>query len=136
MAGLNMQLLDTTPKWLGFTFACSACTLIVVGVGVMINQLVQVSITPFSLLLHFVLAVSVSAWTLNLRIKMSPERKPLFAVGVVVVIGLVWSSFQQWVGYLMTGVTNNIALVVGATVMDVAGGCVTYLLFHLNILRK
>jgi hypothetical protein len=136
MAGLNIQLLDTTPKWLGLTFACSACTLVVIGVGVLINQLIQVNITPFSLLLHFALAVSVSAWTLNLRIKMSPERKPLLAIGIVVAIGLVWSSFQQWLGYLQTGVTNDITLVVGATLMDVAGGCVTYILFYLNVLRK
>jgi hypothetical protein len=136
MAGLNMQLLDTTPKWLGLTLTCSACTLIVVGVGVLINQLVQVSITPFSLLLHFALAVSVSAWTLNLRIKMTPERKSLFAIVIVVAIGSVWSSIQQWFGYLQIGVTNDLTLVVGAMLMDVAGGCVTYILFHLNVLRK
>lgn len=136
MAGLNIQLLDTTPKWLGLTFAASACTLIVVGVGVLFNQLVQVTITPFSLLLHFALAVSVSAWTLNLRVKMSPERKSLLAILIVVAIGSVWSSVQQWLGYLQTGVTSDITLVVGAMVMDVAGGCVTYILFHLNVLRK
>jgi hypothetical protein len=136
VAGLNVQLLDTTPKWLGLTFASSACTLIVVGVGVLINQLVQVSITPFSLLLHFALAVSVSAWTLNLRINMTPERKSLLAVVVVVAIGSAWSSLQQWFGYLQTGVTSDITLVIGAMLMDVAGGCVTYILFHLNVLRK
>jgi hypothetical protein len=136
VAGLNMQLLDTTPKWLGLTFACSACTLIVVGVGVFINQLVQISITPFSLLLHFALAISVSAWILNLRLKMSPERKSLLAIGIVVAIGSVWSSLQQWLGFLQTGLTNDIALVVGAIAMDAAGGCFTYILFHLNVLRN
>lgn len=136
MAGLNMQLLDTTPKWLGLTLASFACTLIVVGVGVLINQLIQMSITPFSLLLHFSLAVSVSAWILNLRIKMIPEKKSLLAIVIVVAIGSAWSSLQQWFGYLQTGVTSDITLVVGATLMDVAGGCVTYILFHLNVLRK
>jgi hypothetical protein len=136
VAGLNMQLLDTTPKWLGLTFACSACTLIVVGVGVLINQLVQISITPFSLLLHFALAVSLSAWILNLRLKVSPERKSLLAIGVVVAIGSIWSSLQQWLGFLQTGLTNDITLVVGAMAMDAAGGCVTYILFHLNVLRN
>ena len=136
MAGLNMQLLDTTPKWLGLTFACSACTLMVVGVGLLINQLVQISITPFSLLLHFALAVSLSAWILNLRLKMSPDRKSLLAIGIVVAIGSVWSSLQQWLGFLQTGLTNDITLVVGAMAMDAAGGCVTYILFHLNVLRN
>jgi hypothetical protein len=131
-----MQLLETTPKWLGFTLVSSASTLIVVGVGVLINQLIQLSITPFSLLLHFALAVSASGWILNLRLKMSPERKSLLAIGIVVVIGSVWSSVQQWIGYLQTGVANDITLVVGAMVMDLAGGCVTYILFHLNVLRK
>jgi hypothetical protein len=133
---LSVPLLETTPKWLGFTLVSSACTLIVVGVGVLINQLVQFSITPFSLLLHFALAVSASGWILNLRLKMSPERKSLLAIGIVVVTGSVWSSVQQLTGYLQTGVTNDITLVVGAMVMDLAGGCVTYILFHLNVLRK
>ncbi len=136
MAGLNMQLLDTTPKWLGLTFASSAFTLVVVGVGVLINQLVQISISPFSLLLHFALALSVSAWILNIRFKMSPERKSLLAIGIVVVIGSVWSSLQQWVGFMQTGLTNDITLVLGAMAMDAAGGCVTYILFHLNVLRN
>ena len=136
MAGLNMQLLDTTPKWLGLTLACSACALMVVGVGVFINQLVQISITPFSLLLHFALAISLSAWILNLRLRMSPERKPLLAIGIVVAIGSVWSSLQQWLGFLQTGLTNDITLVAGAMAMDAAGGCVTYILFHLNVLRN
>ena len=131
-----MQLLDTTPKWLGLTLVCSAGALVVVGVGVLLNQLIQLSITPFSLLLHFSLAVSVSAWILNLRFKMTLQRKPILAIGVVLAIGSVWSSVQQWLGYLQTGVTNDITLVVGTMLMDVAGGCFTYILFHLNILRK
>jgi len=136
MTGLNMQLLDTTPKWLGLTFMCSACTFIVVGVGVLISQLDEITITPFSLLLHFALAVSVSAWILNLRFMMSPERKSLLAIGIVVVIGLVWSSLQQWLGFLQNGLTNDITLFAGAMAMDAAGGCVTYILFHLNVLRN
>ncbi len=136
MAGSNRQLLDTTPKWLALTFGSSACTLVVAGIGVLIDQLVQLSITPFSLLLHFAVAVSLSAWILNLRIRMSPERKPLLAIGVVVAVGSVWSTLQQWLGYIQTGVTNDITLVAGAMLMDVAGGCVTYILFHANILRK
>ncbi len=136
MAGLNMQMLDTTPKWLGLTFACSACALIVAGVGILINQLVQLTITPYSLLLHFALAISVSAWVLNLRVNVKPERKPLLAIGIVVIIGSIWSSVQQWLSYMQIGVPNDITLVLGAMLMDAAGGCVTYILFHLNVLRK
>lgn len=133
---LKTQLLDTSPQWLGLTFVSSACTFIVIGVGVLFNQLFQFVITPFSLLLHFALAISVSSWFLNLRMKTSPERKPLLSIAVVVAIGSVWSSIQQWLGYLQTGLTNDITLVAGATLMDAAGGCVTYILFHLNVLKK
>lgn len=133
---LKTQLLDTSPQWLGLTFVSSACTFIVIGVGVLFNQLFQFVITPFSLLLHFALAISVSSWCLNLRMKTSPERKPLLSIAVVVAIGSVWSSIQQWLGYLQTGLTNDITLVAGATLMDAAGGCVTYILFHLNVLKK
>lgn len=133
---LKTQLLDTSPQWLGLTFVSSACTFIVLGVGVLFNQLFQFVITPFSLLLHFALAISVSSWFLNLRMKTSPERKPLLSIAVVVAIGSVWSSIQQWLGYLQTGLTNDITLVAGATLMDAAGGCVTYILFHLNVLKK
>lgn len=133
---LKTQLLDTSPKWLGLTFISSACTFIVVGIGVLFNQLFQFAITPFSLLLHFALAIAVSSWILNLRMNTSPERKPLLSIAVVVAIGSVWSSIQQWLGYLQTGLTNDITLVAGATLMDAAGGCVTYILFHLNVLKK
>lgn len=131
-----MRLLETTPKWLGLTFACSACALIVVGVGILFNQITVLSITPFSLLLHFATATTVSAWFLNLRLRTPPERKSLLAIGVVVALGSVWSSVQQLLGYIQTGVTNDITLVIGAMVMDAAGGCVTYILFHTNVLRK
>ena len=136
MTGVGIQLLDTTPKWLGLTLVCSACALVVTGIGILVNQLILFSITPFSLLLHFALAISLSAWILNLRFKMTPDRKPLLAIGIAVAIGSIWSSLQQWFGYLETGLTNDITLVAGAMLMDAAGGCVTYTLFHLNILRK
>lgn len=102
----------------------------------MINQLAQFNITPFTLLLHFTLASSLSAWILNLRIKIPREQKPLLAIAIVVIVGTIWSSLQQWFGYLQTGLTNDIMFVAGATLMDAAGGCFTYVLFHLNILRK
>ena len=136
MPGVGIQLLDTTPKWLGLTLVCSACALVVTGIGILVNQLILLSITPFSLLLHFAAAISLSAWILNLRIQMTPDRKPLFAIGIAVAVGSIWSSLQQWFGYLQTGLTNDITLVAGAMLMDAAGGCVTYILFDLNILRK
>ena len=131
-----MQLLDTTPKWLGLTLTCSACSLVVAGIGLLFNQLLQVSITPFSLLLHFVVAISVSAWVLNLRTRINSVKKPVLAIGVAVAMGSVWSSLQQWIGFVQTGLTNDITLVAGAMLMDTAGGCVTYVLYHQNILRK
>jgi hypothetical protein len=108
----------------------------VTGIGFFFGQLGLFDITPFTLLLHLVLALAVSSWILNLRIRINPDRKPLLAIGVAVVVGSIWSSVQQWIGYFQTGVVSDIVLVAGATLMDVAGGCVVYTLFHLNILRK
>ena len=131
-----MGLLDTSPRWLSLSLGCSAGALVVAGVGFFFGQLTLFDITPFTLLLHLVLALAVSALILNLRIKISPDRKPLLAIGVAVVVGSIWSSVQQWIGYFQTGSTSDIILVAGATLMDIAGGCVIYSLFHLNVLKK
>ena len=131
-----MGLLDTSPRWLSLSLGCSAGVLVVAGVGFFFGQLTLFDITPFTLLLHLVLALAVSALILNLRIKMNPDRKSLLAIGVAVVVGSIWSSIQQWIGYFQTGTTSDIILVAGATLMDIAGGCVIYSLFHLNVLKK
>jgi len=131
-----VRLLDTTPRWLSLTLGCSSGVLVVTGIGFFFGQLVLFDVTPFTLLLHLLLALAVSSWILNLRIRINPDRKPLLAIGVALVVGSIWSSVQQWIGYFQTGVVSDIILVAGATLMDVAGGCVIYSLFHLNILRK
>ena len=131
-----MRLLDTTPRWLRLTLGCSSGVLVVTGVGFFFGQLTQFDITPFTLLLHLTLALAVSSWILNFRIRISPDRKPLVAIGVALVLGSIWSSVQQWIGYFQTGAVSDIMLVAGATLMDIAGGCVIYTLFHLNILKK
>ena len=131
-----MGLLDTTPRWLRLTLGCSSGVLVVTGVGFFFGQLTQFDITPFTLLLHLTLALAVSSWILNFRIRISPDRKPLVAIGVALVVGSIWSSVQQWIGYFQTGAVSDIMLVAGATLMDIAGGCVIYTLFHLNILKK
>ena len=131
-----MRLLDTSPRWLSLTLGCSSGVLLVAGIGFFFGQLTPFDITPFTLLLHLVLALAVSTWILNLRVRISPDRKPLLAIGVAIVVGSIWSSVQQWVGYFQTGMVSDIMLLAGATVMDVAGGCVIYSLFHLNVLKK
>jgi hypothetical protein len=121
---------------LSLTLGCSAGVLVVAGIGVFFGQLALFDITPYTLLLHLVLSLAVSSSILNLRINIKPERKPLLSIGVAVVVGSIWSSLQQWVGYFQTGMVSDIILVAGATLMDVAGGCVIYSLFHLNVLKK
>ena len=133
---MSVRLLDTTPRWLSLTLGCSAFALAITGFGFIFGQLAPFDITPFILLLHLLLALAVSSWILNLRIRISPDRKPLLAVGVAVIVGSIWSSIQQWIGYFQTGVVSDIVLVAGATLMDIAGGCVIYTLFRLNILKK
>ena len=94
------------------------------------------SINPFTLLLHLTWAISISAWVLNLRTSLIPEKRALLAVGVAVAIGSVWTSLQQWMAYLQDGTVSDIFLVAGAMAMDGVGGAVTYILYHLNILKK
>ncbi len=133
---MSVRLLDTSPRWLSLTLGCSAGVLAIAGIGFFFGQLALFDITPFTLLLHLGLSLAVSSWIVSLRIKINPDRKPLMAIGVAVVAGSIWSSVQQWTCYFETGVVSDIILVGGATLMDVAGGCVIYTLFHLNVLRK
>ena len=133
---MSVRLLDTSPRWLSLTLGCSAGVLVVAGIGYFFGQLTLFDITPYTLLLHLVLSLAVSSSILNIRVNIKPERKPLLAIGIAVVVGSIWSSVQQWIGYFQTGMVSDIILVAGATLMDIAGGCVIYSLFHLNILKK
>jgi hypothetical protein len=133
---MSARLLDTSPRWLSVTLGCSAGVLVVAGIGFFFGQLTLFDITPYTLLLHLVLSLAVSSSILNLRISVKREWKPLLAVGVAVVVGSIWSSVQQWIGYFQTGMISDIILVAGATLMDIAGACVVYSLFHLNVLKN
>ena len=106
------------------------------GLGWFFNGTATATISPFTLLLHLVWAVAVSAWVLNLRMKPGPEKKALLAVGVAMAVGSLWSSVQQWVAYVETGLVNDIVLVAASMMMDAVGGTVSYILFHLNVLKK
>ncbi len=121
---------------MSLTLVTSSGALVTTGLGVFFNLAVSSTISPFTLLLHLVWAITVSAWVLNLRTKLHPEKRALLAVGVAVALGSVWSSLQQWLAWIGTGTVNDILLVTGAMMMDAAGGAVTYILYHLNILKK
>ena len=136
MAFTVQRLLDTTPRWLSLTLVSSSSALVASGIGVFLNLIDLYMITPFTLLLHFVWAIALSAWITNLRIKTVPEKKSLIAIGVVLGVGSAWSSIQQWIAYLQTGFVNDLTLVAAAMLIDAAGGSVTYILYHLNILKK
>ena len=131
-----MRLLDTSPRWLSLTLGCSAGVLVVAGIGFVFGLLALFDITPYTLLLHFGISLAVSSSILNLRVNIKPERKPLVAIGIAVVVGSIWSSVQQWMGYFQTGTVSDIILVAGASLMDIAGACVIYSLFYLNVLKK
>jgi hypothetical protein len=132
----KQSFLDTTPKWLSITCVLSAAALIITGAGMILGLAESVTVNPFTLLLHFVWAAALSAWVINLRTSLRPEKKALVAIGAAIAVGSIWSSVQQWLAYLGNGVVNDIFLVVGAMLMDATGGAVTYALFHLNILKK
>ena len=133
---MSVRLLDTSPRWLSLTLGCSAGALVVAGIGVIFGQLALFDITPYTLLLHLVLSLAVSSSILNLRVNIKPERRPLISIGIAVVVGSIWSSIQQWIGYFQTGTVSDIILVAGASLMDIAGACVIYSLFYLNVLKK
>lgn len=121
---------------MSLTFAFSAAALIITGAGVFFGLASTVAIGPFTLLLHLVWATVLSAWVINLRTKLQPEKKSLLSIGVAIAAGSIWSSIQQWLAYMGSGAVNDIILVAGAMVMDATGGAVTYALYHLNILKK
>src|SRR5438105_14316510 len=114
---MSVRLLDTAPRWLRLTLGCSSGVLVVTGLGFFFGQLVLFDITPFTLLLHLVLALAVSSWILNLRIRIGPDRKPLLAIGVPAVVGSIWCSVPQWRGYFLTGVVSDLMLVARSTPM-------------------
>ncbi len=132
----NQSLLDTTPRWLSLTLLSSSAALMVTGIGIFFSFAGDLAISPFTLLLHLLWSLVVSAWVLNLRLKLKPDRKALLAVGVAVAVGSIWSSIQQWLGYIEIGFVNDIVWVAGSMIMDTAGGAVTYILYNLNILKK
>ncbi len=136
MANTARLFLDTSPRWLSLTLVFSASALAASGIGFLFLPLAQFSITPFTLFLHLIWAISISSSILNLRIKISPEKKPLLAIGTVVALGSAWSSLQQWISYQQNGMVNDLILVIGTMLMDVVGGAVTYILYHFNALRN
>ncbi len=136
MANTPQSFLDTSPRWLSLSLGFSAGALAVSGISFLFLPMGQFIITPFTLFLHFIWAISISSLILNLRIRISPEKKSLVAIGTVVALGSAWSSLQQWISYQQNGTVNDLILVIGAMLMDVAGGAVTYILYHFNALRN
>lgn len=121
---------------MSITLASTSGALIISGVGFVLSLLDPFNITPFTLLLHFVWAIAVASWVLNLKVKLPTEKKSLFALGVAVATGSIWGAIQQWAAYLNAGVVNDITLVAGAVAMDAAGGLVVYVLYHLNVFGR
>lgn len=119
---------------MSITLLSTSGALVTFGVGFVLSLLDPFNITPFTLLLHFVWAIAVASWILNLKVKLPAEKKSLFALGVAIATGSIWGAIQQWAAYLDAGIVNDIALVAAAVAMDAAGGLVVYVLYHLNIM--
>ncbi len=132
----KQSFLDTNPRWLSLTLTSSASALAVTGLGVFFSLTDLSAIGPFTLLLHLVWAIAVSAWTLNLRTNLTPDKKALVAIGAAVSVGSVWSSIQQWLAFMASGTVNDILLVAGAMVMDAAGGTAAYFFYRFNIVKR
>ena len=132
----KQNLLDTSPTWLSLTLASSAAALAITGIGVFFSLTDLSAIDPFTLLLHLVWAIVLSAWVFNLPLKLPPDKKDLAAIGAAVAVRSAWSSIQQWLAFVTSGAVNDILLVAGAMVMDVAGGAAAYFFYRFNIAKK
>ncbi len=132
----KQSLLDTNPTWLSLTLTSSAAAIAISGIGVFFSLTDLSAIGPFTLLLHLVWAIAVSAWILNLRTRLTPDKKALLAIGAAVSVGSVWSSLQQWLAFMSSGTVNDILLVAGAMVMDAAGGTAAYFFYRSNIVKQ
>jgi len=98
--------------------------------------LVTPDITPVTMILHLVWAITISSWILSLRIKMPPEKRAVVGLGVAMAFGSAWGLVQQWLGYVSTGLLNDPLMVAAAMVMDGVGGGITYVLYQFNILER
>ncbi len=92
--------MDTTPRWLSITLVSTSGALVASGTGFVLGFLDPFNITPFTLLLHFVWAMTISGWVLNLKVKLPQEKKAFLAVGVAIAAGSIWGAVQQWMAYL------------------------------------
>jgi hypothetical protein len=131
----SFSIFDTTSRWFNLTLSLTVLAIIISGIGIFLWSTPSFVITPVTLFFHLVWAICISMWTLNLRLRTSPEKKALLAVGTVVGIGSIWSSIQQWLAYQQNGIVNDLTLIVGAMLVDVIGGVVTYILYNANATR-
>ena len=129
---MQSRLLDTTPNWVSLSFASSASAVALSGIAIMFG-LITPDISPMILALHLAWAVAVSSWVLNLRVRLPNEKRSLLGLAVAVGLGSAWSSAQQWIGYISTGLLNDPVMVGAATLMDAIGGGITYLLYEFNV---
>jgi len=133
-SGLGNRILEANPRWLSLTLVESAGATATTGALVLFG-LVTPDITPVTMILHLVWAITISSWVLSFRIRMPPERRAILGLGVALAFGSAWGLVQQWLGYVSTGLLNDPFMVVAAMVMDGLGGGITYVLYQFNILE-
>lgn len=134
-SSLGSRILEANPRWLSLTLVESAGAIATTG-GLVLFGLVTPDITPVTMILHLVWAITVSSWILSLRIRMPLERRAVLGLGVAMAFGSAWGLVQQWLGYVSTGLLNDPLMVVAAMVMDGVGGGITYVLYQFNILER
>lgn len=132
---MQSRLLDTTPNWVSLTFASTSSAVALTGIVVLFG-LITPDITPVTLVLHLVWSLAISAWVLNLRVRLPGEKRSLLGLAVAVGLGSAWSSAQQWLGYVASGLLNDPIMVGASTLMDAMGGGITYLLYQFNVRQQ
>ena len=134
-SGLGNRILEANPRWLSLTLVESAGATATTG-ALVLFRLVTPDITPVTMILHLVWAITISSWVLSLRIRMPPEKRAILGLGVALAFGSAWGLVQQWLGYVSTGLLNDPLMVAAAMVMDGVGGGITYVLYQFNILER
>src|SRR5438128_9802536 len=100
-SGLGNRILEANSRWLSLTLVESAGATATTGALVLFG-LVTPDITPVTMILHLVWAITISSWVLSLRIRMPPEKRAVLVLRVALVLGSACGLVLQGRGYVST----------------------------------
>ncbi|HZD13005.1 MAG TPA: hypothetical protein VE177_05745, partial [Candidatus Binatus sp.] len=78
---IGSGLLDSNPRWLSLTLLESAGTVAATGLIYLLG-LITLDITPVTMIIHLLWAITISSWIVSLRIRVPPDKKAVLGLGV------------------------------------------------------